>query len=93
MVLQATMCRIRKNAYPLSVTSARHEGRKIILGSPNAGVESLPQRLQPFPAAIFEDDRDLLEATVLRSSSADAMVYLYRRTKELFDGKLKAITH
>src|SRR5437773_1226042 len=84
MVLQATMCRIRKNAYPLSVTSARYEGSKIVLDGPNINGESRPRRLQPFPA-ILENDRELLEAVLLRSSSAEAMVYLYSLTKELFD--------
>lgn len=78
------MCRIRKTAYPLSVTAVRQESGKIILDGPGVE-ENSPHRLQPFPA-LLGDCPELLEAVLLRSSSAEAMVYLYGLAKELFDG-------
>ena len=79
------MCRIRKKAYPWSVTAVREEGGKIILEGPRVEEKNPLQRLQPFPA-VLEDRSDLLEAVLMRCSSAEAMVYLYKLAGELFDG-------
>ena len=85
VVLQATLYRIRSNAYPLSVTSVRIDGTRIILDGPKTD-ETLPQPLESFPS-ILDDGGEIWEAALMHLGSADAMIYLYNLAKEFLRGK------
>ncbi len=80
------MCRVRRNAYPLPVDSIQFDGTSINLGVSKTNDQGSKQRLYPFPVQLTTEE-DLLDALLLASGSTDAMVYLHRTTKRLFNGR------
>jgi hypothetical protein len=80
------MCRVRRNAYPLLVDSFQLDGTSITLGVSKTDEKGPQQRLYPFPVQSTAEG-DLLDALLLHSSSADAIVYLHGVAKKLFDGR------
>jgi hypothetical protein len=86
MLLQAIMCRVRRNAYPLLVDSIQFDGTSITLGVSKTNEKGPQQRLYPFPVQLTTEG-DLLDALLLHSASTDAMVYLHGVAKRLFNGR------
>lgn len=82
------MCRIRKNAYPFSVTGMRVDGTKVILNATEMNEKEPAHHLHPFPA-VLDDAQDASEAILLHLSSVDAMIYLYGLAKEFLQGELR----
>lgn len=84
-LLQAMMCRIRRNAYPLLVDSIHFDSTNIALGVSQTNGKGSQQRLYPFPVHLTTEG-DLLNALLLHSASADAAGCLYGVARKLFDG-------
>jgi hypothetical protein len=82
MVLQATICLIRMNAYPQAVASVRVEGTTINLESRELGEKDFQRCLYPFPVNLdIFNNREVLEAALLHLSCTEAMIYLYELAK------------
>ena len=86
MVLQAIMYRIRLHASTLRFKSLRLEGSTIFLDGYHFAESE--QLLKPFPIPL-NGDRSLAEAVLVYMGCSEAMRYLYRFAKELFNGKLQ----
>jgi hypothetical protein len=86
MLLQAMMCRVRLNAYPLLVDSVQIDGTRATLGISETNEKDPQQRLYPFPVQLTTKP-ELLDALLLHSASTEAMLYLHGVAKELFGGR------
>ncbi|KAF6815885.1 set domain-containing protein 5 [Colletotrichum musicola] len=88
-LLQGIMVQIRKNAYPIRVTSIEHESDTTVkvMGSltPAEGGPSQPSRLQSLPTNfdVFRQQPDLFKSVCLSEAGAEAFVYLYNVIVEM----------
>lgn len=84
-VLEAVLCRIRRDAYPLLITSVRVDksSGQIILEEGDSDNEQ--QCFWPFRYDL--EGPQAMKAALLQSSAAESIMYLNNLATELFDGE------
>lgn len=87
-ILQEIMYRIRKNAYPITVSSVQHDAGRIAINSPEEEDPDRSPGLQPFPADLVKD-ADLLRPICLHACGVEAKIYLSSFVPDLLHGKLE----
>lgn len=91
-LLEGIMVQIRKNAYPIRVTSIEHESDttfKVVGSLAPAGSEAgQSSRLQPLPTDfdVFKQQPDLFKSVCLSEGGVEAFIYLYNVIVEMVLG-------